>query len=207
VKSARSSHFLLISPPQTDPPSALKERKCLASVLACRSQLVSLLLAAALSLCAAAPLRSNPGGQPNGGGGSDNGSPGKSGDAPGQNKPKHSRTPTARVQGDYEVRIVGYYTGSGTAAATAGGITITARVKDPAGKAMDLQSGDLTVSDDHFSGTGTLNGAAVKFDGRLDGQDRKGGEVLKRARITFTFSANGHHARGAGDKKTTGAAS
>jgi len=72
---------------------------------------------------------------------------------------------------------------------------------------MDLQTKNLDVSDDRFSGTGTLDGAEVRFDGRLDPQDRKGNEVLKRGRITFTFSANGHHSRGAGEMSTAAAAS
>ena len=169
-------------------------------MIARRSHLAPLLIAAALLLSTAAVL-ANPGGQPNGGSGSggSGSSPGSSGSAPGQNKPKHRKTPSERVQGEYEVRIVGYYTGSGSARASATGIKISASVTDPSGKTMDLQAKNLDVTDDRFSGTGSLDGAAVRIDGRLDPQDRKGNEVLKKRRITFTFSANGHHSRGAGD--------
>jgi hypothetical protein len=165
-----------------------------------RSHLAPILLAAAL-LLSPAPVRSDPGGQPNGGNGNGGGSPGNSGNAPGQNKPKHRKTPTERVQGEYEVRIVGYYTGSGSAAASGGGIKISASVTDPSGKTMSLRTTNLDVTDDRFTGTGTLDGATVRIDGRLDPQDRKGNDVLKKARITFTFSANGHHSRGAGDRR------
>jgi hypothetical protein len=184
----------------------LKERKCRWSVARRRSHLAPLLLAAAL-LLSPAPVRSDPGGQPNGGSGNSGGSPGNSGNAPGQSKPRHRKTPTERVQGEYEVRIVGYYTGSGSARASGTGIKISASVSDPSGKAMDLQAKNLDVTDDRFTGTGTLDGATVRIDGRLDPQDRKGSEVLKKGRITFTLSANGHHSRGAGEMRTSGPAS
>jgi hypothetical protein len=168
-----------------------------------RSHLVRFLLAAML-LLSPAPVWSNPGGQPNGGGnGGGDGSPGKSGDAPG--RIKHRKTPTPDVQGDYKVRIVGYYTGTATATATGGGITISGSVTDPSGKKMSLATTNLDVTDDRFTGSGTLDGAAVRIDGRLDPKDQKGNEVLKKARITFTLSANGHHSRGAGDWQRAGA--
>jgi hypothetical protein len=192
-------------------------------VFARRSHLTSLVLAAALLLSAAAPVLPAPkgnSGKGNGNSGADNGNGngnngngngnngnGNGGTGVGQNKPKHNNKPTARVQGAYEVKIVGYYSGSGTARASAGGIKISARVVDPANKEMDLQAKNLDVSDDRFSGTGTLDGADVRIDGRLDPQDRKGNDVLKRGRITFTFSANGHHSRGAGEMSAAAAGS
>jgi hypothetical protein len=171
-----------------------------------RSHLAPILLAAAL-LLSPAPVRSDPGGQPNGGNGNGGGSPGNSGNAPGQNKPRHRKTPTDRVQGEYELRIVGYYTGSGSARASGTSIKISASVTDPSGKTMNLQASSFDITDDRFTGTGTLDGTAVRIDGRLDPQDRKGGEVLKKGRITFTLSSNGHHSRGAGEMRTSGAAS
>jgi hypothetical protein len=176
------------------------------------SQFASLILAAALLLSTAAPVLSAPkknngassgnNGSGNGNNGNGNNGNGNGGTGVGQNKPKHSNKPTERVQGEYDVRIVGYYSGTGTARASAGGIKISGRVTDPAGKAMDLLTKNLDVSDDRFSGTGTLDGAEVRFDGRLDPQDLRGNDVLKRGRITFTFSANGHHSRGAGERNT-----
>jgi hypothetical protein len=153
----------------------------------------------------AAPVRSDAKVQQSNGGGNGGGN-GNSGNAPGQIK-KHRKTPTEAVQGDYEIRVVGYYTGSGSANASGTGITINARVSDPAGKAMSLQAGNLSITDDRFTGTGTLDGASVRIDGRLDPKDGKGNEVLKRGRITFTFSANGHHSRGAGDMRAAASGS
>jgi hypothetical protein len=121
--------------------------------------------------------------------------------------PKKNHRPTAKVQGDYAIRIAGYYSGAGTGSATGAGIKISAKVKDPAGNQYDLQAKQLSVVDDRFSGIGSLGGVEVRIDGRLDPRDAtgnngvKGNEVLKKGRMTFTFSANGHHARGAGEQK------
>lgn len=160
-----------------------------------RSHFASVLVAAALLLSAAAPALSDPkGGQGGGqGGGADN-------------SKRHQ--PTPKVQGKYIIRIAGYYTGSGTAQASADGIKISARVKDPSGKEYSFQSGRLDVVDDRFSGTGTLDGTEVRIDGRLDPRDGngkgKGNEVLKNGRMTFTFGANGRFSRGAGDQRQGG---
>jgi hypothetical protein len=62
------------------------------------------------------------------------------------------------------------------------------------------------VVNDRFSGTGSLSGMDVDIDGRVDPQDKRGEEVLKKGRIIFTFrAANGKHGRGAGDQRDPGA--
>jgi hypothetical protein len=120
------------------------------------SQLVSVLVVVALLFSAAAPARAA-----DNGGGND----GKSGsNGKGPDKPKKNR-PTARVQGDYFLRIAGYYTGSGTARASSEGIKITARVKDPANNTYSFQAKSLTIVDDRFTGTGLLNDTEVQTRG------------------------------------------
>jgi len=154
------------------------------------SHLASFLLAAALLLSSASPAFSDNKGDGGGKGG-------------GSDKPKRNR-PTAKVQGQYIIRIAGYYSGSGTAQATSDGIKISAKVKDPAGKQYAFQAKQLDIVDDRFSGTGLLEGTEVQIDGRLDPRDGKGNEVLKNGRMTFTFGVNGHHSRGAGEQRQGG---
>ena len=202
MKTASPSHTLLISPGHTPLLSGPKERKRVAVVAPrCFKLFAMIVAAAALLFAAAAPVVAD-------GNGKGGASAAKKFDKPDEEKPKQNknqRKPSDKVQGDYVIRIAGYYTGSGTGNASSDGVTITATVKDPAGKQYAFQSTQLSVTDDRFSGTGTLDGAEAQIDGRLDGQDAKGKggglkgkEVLKKGRMTFTFSVNGRRARGAG---------
>jgi hypothetical protein len=110
--------------------------------------------------------------------------------------------PSKRVRGKYVIKIAGYYVGGGEAHATPTGIKISARVKDPAGKEAVLSAKKLEVVNDRFTGKGTLGDMEVDIDGRVDPQDKRGEEVLKKGRIIFTFrAANGKHSRGAGDQR------
>ena len=195
VKAACPSHSLLISPghaPGSIPPG---ERKCCASVFArtFHHALVVLVASAVLLAGAAGVARADDGGQPPAPGGGPN------------DKPSPSR-PSAKVRGLYVVRIAGYYSGTGEARASDAGIKISAKVKDPNGKDYSFQAKKLDIVDDRFTGTGTLEGVEVNIDGRVDPQDTRGNEVLKKGRITFTFSANGHHSRGVGELRQASAA-
>ena len=162
-----------------------------------------MLLAVALMLSLAAPAWSDNGkGKP----GNEGGNNGKNDDDKNNNsnnsggwKTKKNPKPTEEVQGQYVVRIAGYYTGRGTGSVSGEGVKISATVRDPAGRQYDFQAKGLDVADDRFAGTGSLGGVEVQIDGRLDPRDAKG-EVLKKGRITFTFSANGRRARGAGQQ-------
>ena len=78
-------------------------------------------------------------------------------------------------------------------------------MKDPDGKEYTLTARKLDVINDRFTGTGTLGGMSVDIDGRVDPQDKRGDEVLKKGRIAFTFRvSNGKHGRGAGDQRESG---
>lgn len=117
----------------------------------------------------------------------------------------NNKVPSKRVRGKYVLKIAGYYVGGGEAHATPTGIKISARVKDPDGKEYTLSARKLEVLNDRFTGKGTLGDMEVDIDGRVDPQDRRGEEVLKKGRMTFTFrAANGRHGRGAGDQRQQG---
>jgi hypothetical protein len=101
--------------------------------------------------------------------------------------------------------IAGHYVGQGEAHATTTGVKISARVKDPDGKEYTLTARNLDVVNDRFTGKGSLSGMDVDIDGRVDPQDKRGDEVLKKGRIAFTFHvSNGKHGRGAGDQREPG---
>ena len=194
----------------------------------CRRQLGSILLAAALLLSAAGPVLSNPGAKPDNPGKSNPGKPdgaGKPGDpgskgggssggnAGGQGNARGRRNPTDKVQGGYEVKIAGYYTGTGRVKVTGDGVTITGDVKDPQNNQYALKTDRLEVLEDRFRGEGTLGGMKVTIDGRVDPADpdpaKTGGppgksknRVLLKGRVTFTFRTETdpiHRARGAGE--------
>jgi hypothetical protein len=191
VRQVFSSHALLISPGDARSRLAPRERKCCASVAASRVQLAIITLAAAALLLSFAP-RALSAADP-GAGGTVKGPSGKGAE---------DRGPSKKVRGRYVLKIAGHYTGSGEARATDTGVKLSARVKDPDGKMYTLSARQLDVVNDRFSGTGMLNGAEVQIDGRVDPQDQRNGQVLKKGRITFTFrSADGHHGRGAGDQR------
>ena len=117
-------------------------------------------------------------------------------------KGPNNKVPSKRVRGKYVLKIAGHYVGGGEAHATPSGIKISARVKDPEGRTAVLSAKNLEVVNDRFTGKGTLGDMEVDIDGRVDPQDRRGEEVLKKGRITFTFrAANGKHGRGAGDQR------
>lgn len=181
VKSKAPSHPVLISPVQAGAQFALRERKCRAPVVVSPFKFVVIVLAV-LSL----PF-------------------GSVGYAAEESPKPPNQVPTKKVRGRYTIKVAGHYVGSGDAHATSSGIKLSARVKDPDGKEMTLSARKLEVNNDRFSGKGTLGGMEVEFDGRVDPPDKRGEEVLKKGRITFTFRvANGKYGRGAGDQRQVG---
>ena len=142
------------------------------------------------------------GGGGQGGGGQGGGGQGGGGQGGGQG---NNKVPTRKVRGRYNVKIAGYYVGGGEAHATSTGIKISALVRDPDGRQYTLSARRMQVLNDRFTGTGTLGNMDVEIDGRVDPQDKRGEEVLKKGRITFTFRvSNGKHGRGAGEQREQG---
>ena len=173
-----------------------------------RRHVASTLLVAALLLSAAVPALSNQG---NGGGKPDD--PGKPGGVGrnGNDNARGKRNPTRKVQGSYGVKIAGYYKGTGDVKVSGDGISIQGTVTDPRGNSYTLSSDKLEVLEDRFRGGGTLGSMTVTIDGRVDPEDvedpddpedKNKKRVLKKGRVTFTFSTNtqpSHRARGAGE--------
>jgi hypothetical protein len=181
VRPKTPSHPVLISPRQAVGQFALRERKCCAPVVVSRIKFVMVVLAALSLPLGSASFAADEGPKP------------------------PNQVPTKKVRGRYTIKVAGHYVGSGDAHATSSGIKLSARVKDPDGKEMTLSARKLEVANDRFSGKGTLGGMEVEFDGRVDPPDKRGEEVLKKGRITFTFRvANGKYGRGAGDQRQVG---
>lgn len=183
VKPPLPSHTVLIPLGHAERSTDPRERKWFTSVFTRHLQSACRMLLAAALVLPAMPVSADNGNDP---------------------PTAASRRPSSKVRGLYIVRIAGYYSGSGEARASSTGIKISARLKDPRGKEHNFQARNLEIEDDRFTGTGTLGTMEVKIDGRLDAQDRRGNGVLKKGRLTFTFSANGHHSRGAGDQREPG---
>lgn len=122
--------------------------------------------------------------------------------------------PTTYV-GTFTVNIRGYWNGQGTAYVGTNTLQIEATVTDDNGNVGTLSTPALTVTDNHFSGTGTVCGVSMTINGRVEAQDpppTKGGgkgkgkgnpsqdQVLTDARLGATFVANGHGGRIAGGR-------
>jgi len=113
------------------------------------------------------------------------------------------------ANGGYAVKVVGEYSGQGTAQVTASSVTITANVTDEGGQKYGLQI-NLPVVNGRFLGQGSLGGSSIKVSGRVDGGDpapgggkgkgNGGKPVLTNARITVLFiTADEHVGRVVGD--------
>lgn len=79
--------------------------------------------------------------------------------------------PTSGGKGTFSIVIKGTYTGTGTATVGASNITINASVTDQSGASGTLAAAGHVTDGSHFSGTGTVMGQHITFDGRADAQD------------------------------------
>src|SRR5688572_11444917 len=147
MKTAVSSHHLLICPEQYRASVTRSERERCGSVRVSRFKVFLLALTVmAAGVVTAPPLWAGP---------------------------KKSRPPKQR--GPYEITISGYYAGTGTARADETTVTVRARVRDEAGTWHTLRSEKLKRDGqryNHFRGKGALDGSQeVIFDGRVDPAD------------------------------------
>ena len=79
--------------------------------------------------------------------------------------------PTTGGKGTFTIVIKGTYTGKGTATVGASSVTINATVTDESGSSGTLSATGQVTDGSHFSGTGTVMGQHITFDGRADAQD------------------------------------
>ena len=93
--------------------------------------------------------------------------------------------PGGKINGSYEVKVAGDFTGKGTIAVGEKSVTITLHVVDEAGNKGLLHAANLTLTDGRFSGKGTVLGAAMDISGRVDLPDAEG--PIKAATIQATF--------------------
>jgi len=181
-------------------------------VLGRRIHAVVRYLAVLLMACAlAAPASGVPGNGNGGGNGGGNGNSGGNGNG-GGNGGNGQSSPNRRGGGKKEtgsyrqIKVAGYYSGSGKASALGKNVSIQAELKDPTGAKYKLSAENLTREDNHFYGPGDLSGDRVQIDGRVDPVDEDEGNgkgpVVKIGRITFTFRSetSGRGGRGVGKK-------
>jgi hypothetical protein len=89
--------------------------------------------------------------------------------------------------GAYKLEFRGSLTGSGTAAVSANGITITAVVRDDTGNGSSFVAPNLPLQGGRFMGTGTATGGLpVELSGRVDVPS----DTVRAARIVATFSTS-----------------
>jgi hypothetical protein len=101
--------------------------------------------------------------------------------------------PPPSVVGAYEVRIGGYYTGTGTAAVGSVVNINVPRIEGEGGETGTLVVTNLELRNGRFRGTGTIAGRTITIAGRVDPPD---GRVLKTARLSATFIISGEERGG-----------
>ncbi len=110
--------------------------------------------------------------------------------------PHSPSTPVERqmpgTSGTYLTYVGGYLSGTGTSKVGGGAVILTASVNTADGVSATLSAGNLSLTGDHFVGTGTVTGLAP-FDivGRLDGY--KNDANFNGARILAYYTDNNGH--------------
>jgi|GEM_PF-5126351 len=82
-----------------------------------------------------------------------------------------SSAPSNGGKGTFTIVIKGTYTGRGTATVGASSVAINASVTDESGASGTLSATGKVTDGSHFTGTGTVMGQHITFDGRADAQD------------------------------------
>ena len=125
------------------------------------------------------------------------------------NGPPHGRPPGLRpnqassdveqqmpgTNGTYITYVGGYLSGTGTSKVGGGAVILTATVTTADGVSTTLSAPSLTLTGDHFAGTGTASGCSpLDIVGRLDGY--KGDTNFHGARILAYYTdGNGHNGK------------
>jgi len=128
---------------------------------------------------------------------------------PGGGPPPHGRPPNVRpnqatpnveqqmpgTDGTYFTYVGGYLSGVGKSRVGRGAVILTASVTTADGVSTTLSAPSLTLTGDHFVGTGTASGCStLDIVGRLDGY--KGDANFHGARILAYYTdGNGHNGK------------
>ena len=104
------------------------------------------------------------------------------------------KAPTAAAT--YSISIKGYLSGSGIASLNGTTLSLSGTVTDEQGNTGDFSAPNLTVdATNHFSGTGTALGLAMKIGGRLDSVTSQE-TTLKTDRIACNYKLPSCDGRG-----------
>lgn len=99
--------------------------------------------------------------------------------------PPGGRRQTGAQNGEYELRALGHYAGTGKADVDATEVSLRIYLKGDNGVLERLEVNDLDVEGPYFSGNGTLGSKTVQIFGRLD--------AAKASRFTATFRVSDGH--------------
>lgn len=125
------------------------------------------------------------------------------------------KNPT-NYSGQFAVLVRGYWHGQGVATVTATTVQITATVSDDDGNTGTLTTDALALTQNHFSGAGTVLGFPLTINGRAEPQDQPAGTgkgkgknpngdaVTTSANLEASLQANGHSARIVGARNAIG---
>jgi hypothetical protein len=90
--------------------------------------------------------------------------------------------------GSYTVMVAGHWSGTGKATITGSSMALVTPVTDESGKPKTLTVANLTIqSNNHFTGTGDINGSPVTVTGRLEPKAPDANGNIKGWRIIATF--------------------
>jgi hypothetical protein len=91
-------------------------------------------------------------------------------------------------EGDYNISVAGFVTGSGVAVVSAGKVKLQANVvNSDSGAGGELNAANLTLNGAHFTGSGNILGEQFTFRGRLDYPDPDEERAIKGVRLVGTF--------------------
>lgn len=97
-------------------------------------------------------------------------------------------------QGGYTFTVAGYVTGKGNATVAGTSISLQSNVTTASGD-KGLLVCNLTLKQNHFSGTGTVMGKAATFRGRVDAPDIDDETAIRGVRLACTVAVDGQYAR------------
>ena len=107
-----------------------------------------------------------------------------------------SRHNPSRYTGNFKAIARGYYRGSGQITVGANSVKISIQIDEDgeSNYSRTLQA-VLKLDEGRFHGTGSIGGAPIDLDGRVEVGDNAGHGNVKAPRIFCTYGANGQYGR------------
>jgi hypothetical protein len=102
-----------------------------------------------------------------------------------------ARSKPREKEGDYNFTVAGYVRGSGTATVGGERIKLQANVTTEDGANGELNASNLTLKNNHFSGSGNLMGEQATFEGRLDVPDNDYEKAIRGVRLSCLVKTPG----------------